>query len=83
MSLPIIETLYHGTIYQIDKIDVKKGRNNKDFGQVFYMATSKSQAIGMMHKKYREPENLGIQYFVGKQSISDRLIKSFVEIDWS
>ena len=184
MSLPIIETLYHGTIYQFDKIDVKKGRNNKDFGQGFYMATSKSQAIGMMHKKYREilnrienknekknfsehlyeikidydvavslrlkyfekadmewldfilkcreqggtphdydlvigptaddntllclraywqelygeigseeakevllknlePENLGTQYFVGKQSISDRLIKSFVEIDWS
>ena len=27
MSLPIIETLYHGTIYQFDKIDVKKGRN--------------------------------------------------------
>ena len=57
MSLPIIETLYHGTVYQINTIDVTKGRNNKDFGQGFYMATSRNQAIGIMHKKYREITN--------------------------
>lgn len=184
MSLPIIETLYHGTVYQINTIDVTKGRNNKDFGQGFYMATSRNQAIGMMHKKYREitnrienkqikkdyserlyeikidfdmatslnikyfekadmewldfvlmcreqggtphnydlvigptaddntllclraywqelygeigseeakevllknlePENLGTQYFIGKQDIAEKLIKSFIEIKWS
>ena len=33
--------------------------------------------------KNLEPENLGTQYFVSKQSVSDRLIKSFVEINWS
>ena len=46
--------LYHGTVSQIDKVDVSLGRGNKDFGKGFYMAVSQTQAIGMMHKKYRE-----------------------------
>jgi len=29
-------TLYHGTIYEFDKIDVTKGKGNKDFGRGFY-----------------------------------------------
>jgi hypothetical protein len=28
--------LYHGTIYEFDKIDVAKGKGNKDFGRGFY-----------------------------------------------
>lgn len=174
--------LYHGTIFEIKKIDVTQGRGRKDFGKGFYIATAKSQAVGMMHKKYHEalrrsrnksdanvqehlyeiildeeyiktlnvkifenadaewldfillcredggtphnydvvigptadddtmfclraywdglygevgsseakkillgnlePENLGIQYFVGKQDIADTLIKEVREIDW-
>ena len=31
-----IITLYHGTIYEFDKIDVTKGKGNKDFGRGFY-----------------------------------------------
>lgn len=46
--------LYHGTVSEITQIDVKLGRGRKDFGRGFYMAVSKSQAVGMMHKKYRE-----------------------------
>lgn len=46
--------LYHGTVSEIQQIDVRLGRERKDFGKGFYMAVSKSQAIGMMHKKYRE-----------------------------
>lgn len=46
--------LYHGTISEITQVDVKLGRGRKDFGRGFYMAVSKSQAVGMMHKKYRE-----------------------------
>ena len=57
MSLLISETLYHGTPSQIEKIDVTKGRNNKDFGKGFYMAVTKQQAIGMMHKKFSELQN--------------------------
>ena len=29
-------TLYHGTIYEFDTIDVTKGKSNKDFGRGFY-----------------------------------------------
>lgn len=54
MLQPANLVLYHGTAETINQIDVTKGRNNKDFGRGFYMAVSKSQAIGMMHKKYRE-----------------------------
>ncbi|MCI6714188.1 MAG: DUF3990 domain-containing protein [Phocaeicola vulgatus] len=46
--------LYHGTISEIGKVDVSLGRGRKDFGRGFYMAVTRSQAIGMMHKKYRE-----------------------------
>ena len=31
-----IVTLYHGTIYEFDKIDVSRGKGNKDFGRGFY-----------------------------------------------
>jgi hypothetical protein len=34
MANPI--TLYHGTIYEFDRIDVTKGKGNKDFGRGFY-----------------------------------------------
>lgn len=43
--------LYHGTASEIQQVDVKLGRERKDFGKGFYMSVSKSQAIGMMHKK--------------------------------
>ena len=29
-----------------------------------------------------EPENLGIQYFIGKQTVADRLIKEIRRVDW-
>lgn len=47
-------TLYHGTVSDIQKINVEQGRGRKDFGKGFYMAVSKKQAVGIMHKKYRE-----------------------------
>lgn len=50
----ISDTLYHGTIYSITHVDVSKGRSNKDFGKGFYMAVDKSQAFGMMNKKFME-----------------------------
>lgn len=46
--------LYHGTISEINHIDVSQGRDKKDFGKGFYMATTKFQAVGMMHKKFHE-----------------------------
>lgn len=54
MYRDIRKVLYHGTISEIKKVDVKAGRSRKDFGQGFYMSVSRQQAVGMMHKKYRE-----------------------------
>lgn len=48
------EKLYHGTASTIEHVDVTKGRGRKDFGKGFYIAVSRKQAIGMMHKKYKE-----------------------------
>jgi hypothetical protein len=53
------EVLYHGTVSEIVRVDVTKGRDKKDFGKGFYLAVSKSQAIGMMHKKQREAVRRG------------------------
>ena len=54
MSLKIKDTLFHGTISEILHVDTSLGQGRKDFGKGFYMSVEKSQAIGMMHKKYRE-----------------------------
>ena len=50
----LLKPLYHGTIVPFGRIDVSRGKGRRDFGRGFYMALSASQAIGMMHKKYRE-----------------------------
>lgn len=36
--------LYHGTNADFDRIDLKKSRPNKDFGQGFYLSASRQQA---------------------------------------
>ncbi len=41
-------TLYHGTVSEIQQVDVRLGQERKDFGKGFYMAVSKSQAVGMI-----------------------------------
>jgi len=54
MSYRLSTILYHGTVSNIKHVDVSLGKGRKDFGKGFYMSVSKQQAIGMMHKKYRE-----------------------------
>ena len=39
--------LYYGTNVIFDKIDIKKSKPNKDFGQGFYLSASKTQATDM------------------------------------
>lgn len=36
--------LYHGTNIEFDKIDLKKSKPNKDFGQGFYLSADLQQA---------------------------------------
>ncbi|MBQ9991246.1 MAG: DUF3990 domain-containing protein [Lachnospiraceae bacterium] len=54
MYYKIRTILYHGTVSEISHVDVGLGHGRKDFGKGFYMAISKKQAVGMMHKKYKE-----------------------------
>lgn len=83
MSGKIREFLYHGTVFEIVKIDVGKGRGHKDFGKGFYMAVDKAQAIGMMHKKYREAvhrqknkKETGLQEHLYKIRIDQEYVKT-------
>jgi hypothetical protein len=39
-----IITLYHGSIYEFDTIDITRGRPFKDFGRGFYVSRTESQA---------------------------------------
>lgn len=59
--------LYHGTVSAIQQIDVGLGRGRKDFGTLL---------------NNLETENLGIQYYIGKQEVVDKCIVSIKEIDW-
>lgn len=74
------ETLYHGTISEIQQIDVMKGLGRKDFGRGFYMAVSKSQAIGMMHKKYREAVRRSRNKKV--EGFSEHLYQITIDLDY-
>lgn len=69
--------LYHGTVSEIERVDVRLGRGRKDFGKGFYMAVSKNQAVGMMHKKYRE----AVKRSRGKQEnvFSERLYEIILD----
>ena len=54
--------------FEIIHVDVTKGRSSKDYGKGFYMAVSMTQAIGMMHKKYRE--TLRRNFILAKPSLA-------------
>jgi hypothetical protein len=45
-------TLYHGSVYDFDVIDLKQGRAYKDFGQGFYCSETRSQAVGIAVRNY-------------------------------
>jgi hypothetical protein len=46
-------TLYHGSNIAIDKIDLEKGANDKDFGKGFYLTDIRQQAEAMAVRKTR------------------------------
>jgi len=55
-------TLYHGTIYQFDKIDVTKGKGNKDFGRGFYTSRDVHHAKRLATRnKYIEEERFALR----------------------
>ena len=60
--MPNIITLYHGTIYDFDKIDVTIGKGNKDFGRGFYTSRNISNAERLaVRNKFIEEERLALR----------------------
>jgi hypothetical protein len=54
-----ITTLYHGSIYEFDRIDVVKGKPFKDFGIGFYTSQEESHAVRLtLRNKYIEERRL-------------------------
>ena len=56
-------TLYHGTTFDYDEIDVRRGKPFKDFGQGFYATQSRESAI-----------NIALRIFFGTQRAADLLV---------
>jgi hypothetical protein len=55
-------TLYHGTIYEFDKIDVTKGKGNKDFGRGFYTSRDIRHAERLaVRNKFIEEERFALR----------------------
>ena len=55
-------TLYHGTIYKFDKIDVTKGKGNKDFGRGFYTSRDIRHAERLaIRNKFIEEERFALR----------------------
>ena len=46
----IIITLYHGSSYDFDSIDLQHGRSYKDFGQGFYTSANINHAKSMAER---------------------------------
>ena len=49
--------LYHGSNISIDRIDLKRGRRGKDFGQGFYLSADKEQARLMAERTVDREES--------------------------
>lgn len=57
-----IITLHHGTICEFDKIDVNKGKWNKDFGRGFYTSSDVSHAERLATRnKFIEEERFALR----------------------
>lgn len=48
-----MKDLYHGTIYDIAKINVEQGKGYKDFGKGFYATSVKSHADNIARRNKR------------------------------
>jgi hypothetical protein len=54
-----IVTLYHGTIYEFDRIDVSKGKPFKDYGIGFYTSQDEGHAVRLaLRNKHIEERRL-------------------------
>ena len=64
-----MKTLYHGTIYDFDKIDVSAGKGYKDFGKGFYATAVSSHAekLAIRNKSIAEKRRSFLKTFSGRK----------------
>jgi hypothetical protein len=75
-----IITLYHGTIYEFDKIDVTKGKGNKDFGRGFYTSCDVRHAERLATRnKFIEEERFALRGI--KKSVTPLLYTYEFDLD--
>lgn len=66
--------LYHGTNMVFDKIDLRKSKPNKDFGQGFYLSPDYGQALNMAKIKaeqQQEGEPIVMEFEVEEGDMKD------------
>lgn len=69
--------LYHGTIYDFNKIDIKKGRGYKDFGRGFY-ATSVPEHADRIARRNKQIELQRVNHLKSVRNESeDVVIKAY------
>ncbi|MCL1830070.1 MAG: DUF3990 domain-containing protein [Oscillospiraceae bacterium] len=72
--------LYHGTIYEFEKIDVTKGKGNKDFGRGFYTSRDIRHAERLATRnKFIEEERLALRGV--KENVTPLLYTFELELD--
>jgi len=75
-----IITLYHGTIYEFDRIDVTKGKGNKDFGRGFYTSHDIRHAERLaVRNKFIEEERFALRG--AKKSVTSWLYTYSFDLD--
>ena len=61
MRVPVMDssiiTLYHGSIYDFEKIDVTQGKPNKDFGRGFYTSRTEQHAVNLARRNQQIEQN--------------------------
>lgn len=65
--------LYHGTTIDIEKIDLRKSKPNKDFGKGFYLSADREQAMAMADYK---AEQIGGNPVVNIFEFDEKMLES-------
>ncbi|MBR1640899.1 MAG: hypothetical protein IJ683_01010 [Butyrivibrio sp.] len=82
MSLQYKDTLFHGTISEIENVDVTDDTLLclRSYWDGLYGSTGSRDAKEILLRNL-EPDNLGTQYYIGNQEAVQKLIVGFTEVE--
>ena len=70
--------LYHGSTVNIEQIDLRKSRPNKDFGRGFYLSADREQAWRMGEFKALTEGGTRVGVQIGKYEAGDITLDQFL-----